>query len=105
MQLAESQNGQYDGILYHNRYSDQSSGAFLDYIKVMNATRGKYNLSPRKLLDGVVSGSDYGEIRSKYDAEYMRDYEKHFIPTSDGRHRLMQYDYMYSGAIKYTVST
>lgn len=35
----------------------------------------------------------------------MMSYEKHFIRTTDGKHSLMQYDYMYSGAIDYKVST
>lgn len=74
LQLAEVQNGQYDGVLYHTRHEGGDSGAYLDYYKVMNATDNKYLFSPRKYLEGVAAGSDYGDLRERYDDEYMKDY-------------------------------
>ena len=50
----------------------------------MNITDEKYNLAPRKWFDTDV-GSDYGVLRNKTDDEYMEDYEKDFLMTSDNK--------------------
>ena len=66
----------------------------------MNTTEGKYNLSPRKYWD-VSIGSDYGNLRETYDDIYMKDYQRYFVKTSDSKHTLQPYDWMYSDQIKY----
>jgi hypothetical protein len=40
----------------------------------MNVTDNKFNLAPRRHLDGVQTGSNYGRIKKKYDEEYMDNY-------------------------------
>ena len=59
LKLAESTRGEYDGIILPNTYGgdygldstsdyENYSGTFIDYTRVMNITKSKYNLAPRK---------------------------------------------------------
>lgn len=73
--------GTTDGTIYP---STDKSGNFLDYTKVIEATKNKFNLAPRKYWETVETGSDYGELREKMDDVYMDKYQSSFIPTTDG---------------------
>jgi hypothetical protein len=79
LKLAESQNGQYDGILmpssstskdiksFENKY-----GEFINYTHVMEITKEKnYNLSPRKQFCGANAGSDYYKMSQRYDDQFL----------------------------------
>lgn len=101
LRLSENSIGQFDGILYPSKYGNEESnqnGYFLDYTKVMNVTNNKFNLSPRKNFTGVDIGSNYGALRTKYDEQYLSEYESKFVQTEDGNQKLQPYNWMYSGA-------
>ena len=42
-----------------------------------------------------MTGSDYGELRERYDEEYMANYESSFIKTKDGKLSMPSYSDMY----------
>jgi len=77
-------------VLYPSHQTDDGDfenvdGMFLDYSKIQQVTENKYNLTPRKTFCGADLGSDYGTLRSTYDAYEMQNYEETFLRTNDGK--------------------
>ena len=52
-----------------------------------------------------MTGSDYGELRERYDEEYMANYESSFIKTKDGKLSMPSYSDMYDKKRDYKYET
>lgn len=55
LKLAQSEEGQFDGFLSPTNEGD---GVFLNFTKITEVTKDKFNLSPRKYFDSVKLVSD-----------------------------------------------
>jgi hypothetical protein len=89
LKLAEGIQGQYDGIVYpvlsNGGFDDDlesyhnSEGVFINYTKVEDVTKSKFNLAPRKQFCDSHVGTNYPAAIADMDKEELSDYSSDFI--------------------------